>query len=236
MRSARASGSITSNPRLLSSGTLQRYVQELSITGLTSNPTIFDHAIKNSHDYDEHQPENKGRQSGELSSLNWRSRTCGRPPISSSRFTSRQMVWMAGYLWRSHPCWLATRPAPSPRPRICTPARDGPICSSRSRTSEGLPAIEEAIFAGVPVNVTLLFSGAQYVAAAEAYLRGIERRIAAGLIPMSVPCFAVRQPLGCRGRGQSARGLAQQAWDRHRRRGLISATALCLTRSGRSAS
>ncbi len=50
-------------------------------------------------------------------------------------------------------------------------------------TSEGLPAIEEAIFAGVPVNVTLLFSGAQYVAAAEAYLRGIERRIAAGLNP-----------------------------------------------------
>ena len=50
-------------------------------------------------------------------------------------------------------------------------------------TKEGLPAIEEAIFAGVPVNVTLLFSRAQYVAAAEAYLRGIERRIAAGLNP-----------------------------------------------------
>jgi transaldolase len=50
-------------------------------------------------------------------------------------------------------------------------------------TSQGLPTIEEAIFAGVPVNVTLLFSGAQYVAAAEAYLRGIERRIAAGLNP-----------------------------------------------------
>ena len=50
-------------------------------------------------------------------------------------------------------------------------------------TKEGLPAIEEAIFAGVPVNVTLLFSREQYVAAAEAYLRGIERRIAAGLNP-----------------------------------------------------
>ena len=50
-------------------------------------------------------------------------------------------------------------------------------------TNQGLPAIEEAIFAGVPVNVTLLFSGEQYVAAAEAYLRGIERRIAAGLNP-----------------------------------------------------
>jgi transaldolase len=50
-------------------------------------------------------------------------------------------------------------------------------------TKEGLPAIEEAIFAGVPVNVTLLFSREQYVAAAEAYLRGIERRIAAKLNP-----------------------------------------------------
>ncbi len=50
-------------------------------------------------------------------------------------------------------------------------------------TPEGLPAIEEAIFAGVPVNVTLLFSREQYVAAAEAYLRGVERRIAAGLNP-----------------------------------------------------
>jgi transaldolase len=50
-------------------------------------------------------------------------------------------------------------------------------------TTEGLPAIEEAIFAGVPVNVTLLFSSEQYIAAAEAYMRGVERRIAAGLNP-----------------------------------------------------
>src|SRR5262249_30997514 len=51
------------------------------------------------------------------------------------------------------------------------------------RTKEGLPAIEEAIFAGVPINVTLLFSREHYVAAAEAFLRGIERRIDAGLNP-----------------------------------------------------
>ena len=50
-------------------------------------------------------------------------------------------------------------------------------------TPEGIPAIEAAIFAGVPINVTLLFSREHYVAAAEAYLRGIERRIAAGLDP-----------------------------------------------------
>src|SRR2546421_540624 len=84
---------------LLISGTLRRYIEEFSITGLTSNPTIFDHAIKN------------------------------------------------------------------------------------TGTKEGAPAIEESIFAGVPINVTLLFSREQYVAAAEAYLRGIERRMAAGLNP-----------------------------------------------------
>src|SRR4030095_7532517 len=50
-------------------------------------------------------------------------------------------------------------------------------------TPEGLPAIEESIFAGVPMNVTLLFSREQYVAAAQAYIRGIERRVAAGLNP-----------------------------------------------------
>jgi transaldolase len=50
-------------------------------------------------------------------------------------------------------------------------------------TKEGVPAIEEAIFAGVPVNITLLFSREQYIAAAEAYVRGIERRIEAGLAP-----------------------------------------------------
>jgi transaldolase len=60
----------------------------------------------------------------------------------------------------------------------------GPTCSSRSPArAEGLPAIEEAIFAGVPINVTLLFSTAHYLAAAEAWLRGIERRLAAGLSP-----------------------------------------------------
>ena len=72
-------------------------------------------------------------------------------------------------------------------------------------TTEGLPAIEEAIFAGVPVNVTLLFSREHYLAAAEAFLRGIERRIEAGLKPdVGSVASRVRQPLGRRGRGQGA--------------------------------
>ena len=91
---------------------------------------------------------------------------------------------MAGCRWRSRPCWPTTRPPPSPRPRNSTPRAGRPnLFIKIPGTKEGLPAIEESIFAGVPINVTLLFSREQYVAAAEAYLRGIERRIAAGLNP-----------------------------------------------------
>ena len=84
-------------------------------------------------------------------------------------------------------------------------------------TTEGLPAIEEAIFAGVPVNVTLLFSREQYVAAAEAYLRGIERRIAAGLpAERRLGGLGVHQPLGRRGGRQGAGGARQPPGHRHR--------------------
>ena len=84
-------------------------------------------------------------------------------------------------------------------------------------TKEGLPAIEEAIFAGVPINVTLLFSREQYLAAADAYLRGIERRIAAGLsAERRLGRVGLHQPLGRRGRRQGAAGAGQPA--RHRDR------------------
>ena len=83
-------------------------------------------------------------------------------------------------------------------------------------TKEGLPAIEEAIFSGVPINVTLLFSREQYLAAADAFLRGIERRIAAGLNP-NVDSVASRlhQPVGCRRRRQSSREAAQPTGNCH---------------------
>ena len=91
---------------------------------------------------------------------------------------------MVGYRWRFRLCWLTTPKPRWPRRKICTPERLDPTFSSRSPgIKEGVPAIEEAIFAGVPINVTLLFSREQYVAAAEAYLRGVERRIDAGLHP-----------------------------------------------------
>ena len=83
-------------------------------------------------------------------------------------------------------------------------------------TKESLPAIEEAIFAGVPINVTLLFSREQYLAAADAFMRGVERRIAAGLKPdVAFGRIGIRQPLGWRGGRQSPCGIEQPARDRN---------------------
>src|SRR5258708_1692936 len=103
---------------LLNSGTLKRYIDELSVTGLTSNPTIYD-----------------------------TEKTVAQAKLLHQKAGRRNLF-------------------------IKIPG-----------TKEGLPAIEEAIFYGVPVNVTLLFSREQYVAAAEAYMKGLERRVAAGLSP-----------------------------------------------------
>ena len=117
-------------------------------------------------------------------SSSWRSKTSPGPPTCFGRSTTGPTAWTAGCRWKCRRCWPTTRPAPWPRPRTCTPARARPnLFIKIPGTKEGLPAIEEAIFAGVPVNVTLLFSREQYLAAAEAFLRGIERRIDAGLNP-----------------------------------------------------
>jgi transaldolase len=170
---------------LLASGALQRYIQELSITGLTSNPTIFDHAIKNSHDYDGAISQKlKEGKSGEalffeLAIEDLRQAADLFLPIHDR--TDGVDGWVSlevsPLLARKTADTLAAAKALHAR------AQRPNLFIKIPGTSEGLPAIEEAIFAGVPVNVTLLFSGEQYVAAAEAYLRGIERRIAAGLNP-----------------------------------------------------
>jgi transaldolase len=170
---------------LLASGTLQRYIQELSITGLTSNPTIFDHAIKNSRDYDDAITQKmKEGKSGEalffeLAIEDLRQAADLFRPIHER--TDGVDGWVSlevsPLLARDTAATLAAAKALHAR------AERPNLFIKIPGTSEGLPAIEEAIFAGVPVNVTLLFSGEQYVAAAEAYMRGIERRIAAGLNP-----------------------------------------------------
>jgi transaldolase len=170
---------------LLTSGTLRRYIQDLSVTGLTSNPTIFDHAIKNSHDYDDAicQKQKKGKSSEalffELAIEDLRQAADLFRPIYD--LTNGADGWVS---LEVSPL-LARDTAGTLSAAKALHARAGRpnLFIKIPGTSEGLPAIEEAIFSGVPINVTLLFSCAQYVAAAEAYLRGIERRIAAGLNP-----------------------------------------------------
>src|SRR5712672_614964 len=170
---------------LLRTGVLRRYIDEWSVTGLTSNPTIFDHAIKNSKDYDE-AIKNKLAQgkSGEklffelaLEDLTEAAdlfrpvydRTCG-----VDGWVSLEVSPLLAHDTKSTIAVAKDLHARARRPNLLIKIPGTP---------EGLPAIEEAIFAGVPVNVTLLFSREQYVAAADAYLRGVERRIAAGLNP-----------------------------------------------------
>ena len=170
---------------LLTGGTLTRYMKELSVTGLTSNPTIFDHAIKNSHDYDAAIREKTAAGlSGEalffalaLEDLT-RAADLFRPIHEATNGVDG---------------WVSLEVSPTlayDAASTVSAARDLHKGAGRPNlfikipgTAEGIPAIEEAIFAGVPVNVTLLFSREQYVAAAQAYIRGIERRVAAGLNP-----------------------------------------------------
>jgi len=170
---------------LLSSGTLKRYIDELSITGLTSNPTIFDHAMKHGSAYDEdiRQLARKGLADEKLFF------ELAREDLTRAadlfRPVHERTVGVDG--------WVSLEVSPRlayDTNSTLAEARDLHGRAARPNlfikipgTKEGLPAIESAIFAGVPINVTLLFSPEQYVAAAEAWLRGIERRIEAGLSP-----------------------------------------------------
>src|ERR671914_755420 len=170
---------------LLNSGTLKRYIDELSVTGLTSNPTIFDHAIKNSTAYDAAIREklSKGK-SGEalffelaLEDIT-RAASLFRPVYDRTDgvdgWVSLEVSPLLAYDTASTLVAAKDLHARAGRPNLLIKIPG---------TQEGLPAIEEAIFAGIPINVTLLFSREHYVSAADAYLKGIERRIAAGLSP-----------------------------------------------------
>ena len=170
---------------LLNTGTLRRYIDNLSVTGLTSNPTIFDHAIKNSSDYDAAiRGKLKDGKSAEdlffelaLDDLT-RAADLFRP-------IHERTGGVDGWVSLEVSPLLAhdTRTTIAEAKELHTRAGRPNLLIKIPGTKEGLPAIEEAIFAGVPVNVTLLFSCDQYLAAAEAFLRGIERRIDAGLNP-----------------------------------------------------
>jgi len=173
------------NRRLLDSGTLKQYIEELSVTGLTSNPTIFDLAIKNSPDYDSAIREGSGQ---------------GKSSEEIFFDLALEDLTRAADLFRpihertnGVDGWVSLEVSPllahdtagtiaAARELFARAARPNLLIKIPG-TKEGLPAIEEAIFSGIPVNVTLLFSREHYLAAADAFLRGIERRIAAGLNP-----------------------------------------------------
>jgi transaldolase len=170
---------------LLDSGTLQRYIDELSVTGLTSNPTIYDHALKGSADYDEDiRRRLKQGESGEALFFGLALQDLTRA-ADLFRPVHRRTRGVDG--------WVSLEVSPllaHDTQRTLAAARELQARAARPNlfikipgTAEGLPAIEEATFAGVPVNVTLLFSTAHYRAAAEAWLRGVERRLDAGLSP-----------------------------------------------------
>lgn len=171
---------------LLTSGTLRRYIQEFSVTGLTSNPTIFDHALKNSHDYDDaiRQKLEEGKSAEalffELALEDLRQAAELFRPIHDQTNGVDGWVSLEVSPLLAHDTAGTLAAAKEVHARAARPN----VFIKIPGTKEGLPAIEDAIFAGVPINVTLLFSRAQYVAAAEAYRRGIERRVSAGLNPV----------------------------------------------------
>jgi len=170
---------------MLVNGTLRRYIDDFQVTGLTSNPTIFDHAIRNGSFYDDsiRRGAAAGRSGEDL----------------FIDLALEDLMQAADLFGPVHEAtggvdgWVSMEVSP-----LLADDTAGSICEAKRLharaqranlfikipgTRAGVPAIEEAIAAGVPINVTLLFSREQYLAAANAYLRGIERRIAAGLDP-----------------------------------------------------
>lgn len=170
---------------LLTSGTLKRYIEEFAVTGLTSNPTIFDHAIRQTDFYDE--------------TIRQKALSTKSAEALFFELALEDLIAAADQFAPVHAAtdgedgWVSLEVSPllaadsegtiKAAAQLHGRARRSNLYIKIPGTREGLAAVEGAIFAGVPVNVTLLFSPEQYAAAAEAYLRGIERRIAANLDP-----------------------------------------------------
>ena len=170
---------------LLVSGTLKRYVRDFAVSGLTSNPTIFDHAIRNTNLYDEAIRDGAAHgRSGEALFLD-----LAVADVTGAADLFRPIhdttAGIDGWASLEVSPLLADDGAGTVREtiRLYTRAQRPNLFIKIPGTRAGVTAIEESIFAGVPVNVTLLFSREQYLAAAEAYMRGVERRIAADLDP-----------------------------------------------------
>ena len=206
---------------LLDSGTLKRYIDEMFVTGLTSNPTIFDNAISSSSWYDAEirQQLNDGK-SGEDVVLHARhpGPVAGRPICSLASMSAPAPGRRLRLAWRSRRCSPTTRRRRSSRPRRCTPRRTGPTCSSRSLAppkacrrsrKRSSPASRSTSRCCSPPD--------QYLAAADAYMKGLERRVEAGLSPdvRSVASLFISR-WDARGGARGAGRTAQHA--RHRGR------------------
>jgi transaldolase len=170
---------------LLTSGTLQRYINELSVTGLTSNPSIFDHAVTHSASYDAEIRRLMGAgKAGEALFFELAIQDLTKAADLFAPIHQRT-AGVDG--------WVSLEVSPLLAHDTARTIADAKALHAKANrpnlfikipgTLEGLPAIEEAIFAGVPINVTLLFSRDDYVRAADAYMRGLERRVEAGLSP-----------------------------------------------------
>jgi transaldolase len=164
---------------ILADGTLRRYISDLAVTGLTSNPTIFDEAIKKSSFYDD--------------AIGKKIAAGGSGEALFFELALEDLTQAADLFRPAYDGWVSLEVSPllaNDTAGTIKAARQLHARAQRANlfikipgTPAGITAIEESIFAGIPVNVTLLFSPEQYVAAAEAYLRGIERRLGAGLDP-----------------------------------------------------
>jgi transaldolase len=170
---------------LLNSGTLKGYIDELSVTGLTSNPTIFNQAIKNSSSYDKDiRIKLSEGKNGEALFFE----------LAIDDITRAADLFRPLYdITNTVDGWVSLEVSPLLAYNTASTLKAAKELYAKANrpnlfikipgTKEGLPAIEEAIFAGIPINVTLLFSREDYLATAEAFLRGIERRLDAGLNP-----------------------------------------------------
>jgi len=172
---------------LLDQGTLQRYITDYSITGLTSNPTIFDKAIEAGSDYDDDiatattagASEEKVFFELALADLRRAAELFAPVHTHTDGVDGWVSLEVSPLLVHDTPATMTITQAKALHTKAARPN----VFIKIPGTPEGLPAIEECTFAGIPINVTLLFSPEQYVASAEAYLRGVERRVHAGLDP-----------------------------------------------------
>ncbi len=172
--------------RMLGDGTLEGYIRDLSVTGLTSNPTIFDKAISQTEDYDEQIAEDAPKADSHEELFFKLAIADLSDATKLFAAVNKRTAGVDGW------CSLEVSPTIADDTQA-TVQQAAKLHSDAARdnlyikipgTPAGVPAIEESIYAGIPINVTLLFDDQQYLAAADAYLKGIERRLADGKDPV----------------------------------------------------